>query len=214
MNQKTEPLWHMELSILAIISVQLALGDRFSFGFKDAIIILACVQLLMLILVRNSEHPEKDRWHWRITLLMTAFMTVVNLSSLLVVFETLITHPKEMSGQALILSAIGIFFTNIVLFGLWYWQLDGGGPGGRGNHKPPIDFLFPQMYVSEKITKTPNWAPDFTDYLYLSLTNATALSPTDSMPLTNRAKLFMAMQSFISGVTVVIVVTRAVAILS
>lgn len=214
MNDKAEPLWHMELAVLAIIGLQFGLGDRFTLGFKDLIIVLGCVQLLTLILIRNSARPERHKWHWRITMLMTAFMTIVNTVSLLYVFQALIIHPEDMSGRSLIVSAVGTFATNIIIFGLWYWQLDGGGPGGRGRHQPPIDFVFPQMYLDSKITKTPDWKPDFTDYLYLSVTNATAFSSTDALPLTNRAKALMALQSLVSGVTVVFVITRAVAILA
>ncbi len=210
----SEPIWHMELAVLAIIVFQFGLGDHFSFGSKYLIIVLECVQLLMLILLRNSAHPERDRWHWRITLFLTGFVTVVNIGSLLIVLRTLIEHPTGFTSRSLFLSAGATFVTNIIIFGLWYWQLDGGGPGGRGAHKPPIDFVFPQMFLDPKITQTPNWRADFIDYLYLSITNATAPGPTDVTPLTNRAKMLMAVQSFTSIILLVIVVTRAVAILT
>jgi hypothetical protein len=118
------------------------------------------------------------------------------------------------SGKQLIISALAIYLTNIIVFGLWYWQLDGGGPGGRGTHRPPVDFLFPQMNTSVKITEEPNWQPTFMDYLFVSITNGTAFSPTDALPLTHRAKLLMAIQALVSLSTVALVAARAINILA
>ena len=214
MKERIEPLWHMELAVLALIGLQILLGDRFSPGPKYFIVVLECLQLIVLILIRNSGHPEKERWHWRMMLLLTAFVSAVNTSSLLLVMRALVAHPAGLSGQTLILSALATYATNVIVFGLWYWQLDGGGPGGRGSHQPPIDFLFTQMVTDSTITKEPGWRPAFFDYLYLSITNATAFSPTDVLPLTHRAKLLMSIQSFTAFATVAVVAARAINILA
>jgi hypothetical protein len=107
---------------------------------------------------------------------------------------------------------VPIWLTNVIVFGLWYWDLDRGGPATRlhENHRRP-DFLFPQMSTPGS---GPNWTPDFLDYLYTSFTNATAFSPTDTMPLTAWAKLLMMVQSLASLLTVALVVSRAVNILN
>ena len=110
------------------------------------------------------------------------------------------------------MTAIQIWLTNVIVFGLWYWELDRGGPGARcrENHREP-DFLFPQM--STPAAAPPSWAPRFLDYLYVAFTNATAFSPTDTLPLTAWAKVLMAIQSLASLLTVALVAARAVNIL-
>jgi hypothetical protein len=105
-----------------------------------------------------------------------------------------------------------IWFTNVLAFGLWYWEFDRGGPGSRSHvhHREP-DFLFPQMANPDAAPK--DWCPSFIDYMYVTFTNATAFSPTDTMPLTQWAKLLMAVQSLASLLTVALVAARAVNIL-
>ena len=106
-----------------------------------------------------------------------------------------------------------IWLTNFLIFALWYWELDRGGPGKRAaGHDQAPDFLFPQM--SDDRIEPLNWRPQFIDYLYVSLTNATAFSPTDTMPLTPMAKSVMGIQSLVSLVTLGLIVARAVNVLS
>jgi len=96
---------------------------------------------------------------------------------------------------------MAIYLTNIIVFGLWYWELD-------NTRVEVADFLFPQMATK------PSWRPTFFDYVYVSITNATAFSPTDTLPLTHRAKFLMTLQSVTSLAIVVLVTARAVNILS
>jgi len=98
------------------------------------------------------------------------------------------------------------------VFALWYWELDRGGPDARRRprHRQP-DFLFPQMVTPA--CAGPRWAPGFVDYLYVSFTNATAFSPTDTMPLTPWAKMLLLLQALASLLTVALVAARAVNIL-
>ena len=112
----------------------------------------------------------------------------------------------------LIFAAMQIWMTNVIVFGLWYWELDRGGPSARcrTSHREP-DFLFPQM--STPAAAPPDWAPMFVDYLYVAFTNATAFSPTDTLPLTTWAKVLMAVQALASLLTVALVAGRAVNIL-
>jgi hypothetical protein len=107
---------------------------------------------------------------------------------------------------------VQIWLTLILVFSLWYWELDRGGPTIRGHadERPP-DLLFPQMATHE--LGQAEWMPGFVDYLYLSFTNATAFSPTDTMPLTPRAKVLMLVEALASITTIVMVAGRAVNIL-
>jgi len=119
----------------------------------------------------------------------------------------------KVDGHELIVSSIQIWLTNVIVFGLWYWEVDRGGPRVRcrPDHEEP-DFLFPQMVTPD--AARPRWTPTFLDYLYVSFTNATAFSPTDTMPLTVIAKMLMAVESVVSLVTVAVVAARAVNILT
>ena len=135
-----------------------------------------------------------------------------NVASLVLLIHHLLVH-QQISGRTLLFSAIQIYLTNVIIFGLWYWELDGGGPVRRlGGIAAYPDFLYPQMNAPERTP--PDWRPRFVDYLYVSLTNATAFSPTDTMPLTRRAKMLMGVQSMASLLTVALVAGRAVNILN
>jgi hypothetical protein len=121
-------------------------------------------------------------------------------------------HGGKAGGRQLIGSGIVLWVTNVLLFALWFWQLDRGGPIARftDNERQP-DFLFVQM--TERRYSPPNWKPGLIDYLYTSFTNATAFSPTDTMPLTAAAKCLMSAQAITALVTIGLVVARAVNIL-
>jgi hypothetical protein len=120
------------------------------------------------------------------------------------------------SGRELLGAAAGVWVTNVVVFGLAYWEMDRGGPLGRAGARPATahaDLWFPQD-GDAKDAAPPGWSPVFVDYLFVSLTGATAFSPTDTMPLTPRAKLLLGLQSLVSLLTVGLVAARAVNILS
>ena len=142
---------------------------------------------------------------------LTAVVSAANIASLALLCHQLFRHSTP-NGRALIVSGSLIWLTNVMIFALWYWQTDRGGPGKRaaGEDGPP-DLQFPQM--NDDRIEPPDWRPQFIDYLYVSLTNALALSPTDTLPLTPTAKSFMGIQSLVSLVTVGLVVARAVNIL-
>ena len=119
---------------------------------------------------------------------------------------------SKAEASQLVFSAIQIWLTNVIVFGLWYWELDRGGPSARctPEHREP-DFLFPQMATPS--IAPDGWFPHFVDYLYVAFTNATAFSPTDTLPLTVWAKGLMTVQSLASLLTVALVAARAVNIL-
>ena len=168
---------------------------------------------LLLVLVAATPHPEirHSLVRRRLALLLIAIVSAVNLVSLVLLVHYLLHHDVG-NGRRLIVAGVLLWCTNVLLFGLWYWQLDRGGPVDRrmGVACEP-DFLFPQM--EEPRASHKDWEPGLIDYLYVSFTNATAFSPTDTMPLTQAAKMLMALQSLGSLVTVGLVVARAVNIL-
>lgn len=156
---------------------------------------------------------RQHQWIVRLSLFLTVVVMAINFEALVSVTRALLNGAKGPSGQSLLIDALNIWFTNVVVFALWYWTIDRGGPIPRtmGNPSRP-DFLFPQMLGDAD--QHPDWTPGFLDYFYVSFTNATAFSPTDTLPLSVRAKMLMAVEAFVSLMTVGLVAARAVNILS
>jgi len=148
------------------------------------------------------------RW---LSLTMIAIVSAANSASIALLVHLLI-NGAHANAPTLLRAAVHMWVVNVLLFALWYWQLDGGGPTARPVCKPhERDFLFPQQ--TEPTLMEGGWQPRFLDYLYVSFTNASAFSPTDTMPLSRWAKMLMLVQSAISLSLAVMVVARAVNIL-
>ena len=142
---------------------------------------------------------------------MIGVVSAANSASIILLIHLLL-HGASANASTLLRAAVHMWTVNVLLFALWFWQLDGGGPADRP--ASPIaerDFLFPQQI--EPSFAEAGWHPTFIDYLYVSFTNATAFSPTDTMPLSRWAKMLMLIQSAISLALAVMVVARAVNIL-
>jgi hypothetical protein len=121
-------------------------------------------------------------------------------------------HPSVANAFSLLSSSVAIWVANVLTFSLLYWEIDRGGPYARASKssaKP--DWVFPQPATPEDLP--PDWRPLFLDYLYLGYNTATAFSPTDALPLTHRAKMLMMIESTISLLTMVIVLSRAINII-
>lgn len=169
--------------------------------------------LLMVLLVLNPRHIVRASGPLRIAgLILIALVSLGNGVAAAQLVDQLVTGGLGPTGAGLLWAGGSVFLTNILVFALWYWELDRGGPAMRalGDRQFP-DFLFPQMATPH--IADPHWEPRFADYLYLSSTNAATWGPADTLPLTRWAKLIMALQSAISLVTVALVVARAVNIL-
>jgi uncharacterized membrane protein len=207
-----EPFWPAQATILAAIALQLALPERLTAGPPWLIPSLEGALLIGMFMATprqlEHEHPRRRR----VALGLTAFVTAANIYSLGALTHFLLHHNVQ-NGRGLITSGVLIWLTNFLIFALWYWETDRGGPGRRAaGHDGPPDLLFPQM--NDDRIQPAGWRPKFIDYLYVSLTNATAFSPTDTMPLTPTAKSIMGIQSLVSLVTIGLIVSRAVNILA
>jgi uncharacterized membrane protein len=196
---------------LAAIALQLLLPGRLTVGPTWLLPALEVALLVGLTLATPRRLEREHTGRRRAALAMTALVSAANIASLVLLSRQLLRHGSP-NGRELITSGALIWLTNVIIFGLWYWETDRGGPGVRAaGHDQAPDFLFPQM--SDDRIEPINWRPQFIDYLYVSLTNAAAFSPTDTMPLSPRAKSIMGMQSLVSLVTIGLVVSRAVNIL-
>jgi uncharacterized membrane protein len=206
-----EPFWPAQLTVLAAIAIQLLLPQRLTVGPRWLVPGFEAALLIGMFIVTPNQIEDEHPRRRRIALGLTAFVSAANIYSLAALTHFLLHHEVS-QGRALIGAGVLIWLTNFLIFALWYWEIDRGGPGRRsaGNDGPP-DFLYPQM-ADDRIEPL-EWRPKFLDYLYVSLTNAMAFSPTDTMPLTSTAKSFMGIQSLVSLVTIGLIVSRAVNIL-
>ena len=208
---RAEPFWPAQATILAAIGLQLLLPARLTVGPSWLIPALEGALLIGMFLATPNqlehEHPRRRR----VALGLTAFVSVANIYSLAALTHFLLHHKVD-NGRTLVISGVLIWLTNFLIFALWFWEMDRGGPGRRAaGHDGAPDFLFPQM--SDDHIEPVDWRPMFIDYLYVSLTNNTAFSPTDTMPLSPTAKSVMGVQSVVSLLTIGLIVSRAVNIL-
>jgi hypothetical protein len=155
----------------------------------------------------SSEHRRKG------AVVLLGLLATANLVGIALVLGSLLAGHKDLRGDQLLASAGVVLFVNVVTFGLVFWELDAGGPVRRAlaESRGSPDFQFPQD--ENPGPANAQWAPRLNDYLYVAVTNSIAFSPTDAMPLTHRAKLFMGFEALIAAVTVLIVAARAVNIL-
>jgi uncharacterized membrane protein len=173
--------------------------------------------LLVALVISNPLRPTKQStWLRTISLLMLgaiAFNDVVGIVRLVnLLLNSKAANPSDLSGQNLIRVAVVIWLTNVIVFALAYFELDQGGPYPRIQNEGRADFQFPQQ-TEDLRTAWAGWRPAFVDYLFLSFTNSTAFSPTDTMPLSRWAKMLMLAQSASSLVTIGVIAARAVNVL-
>jgi len=182
------------VAIVAAAALQLFLSQKFTLIHPRWLLPLLELGLLASLTVINPLHMDRHTPIGR------------NLDT------KIIGGTAGANAGPLLGSAAAIYLTNIIAFGIWYWELDRGGPLGRAAARNPHpDFLFPQMTQEHLVSE--HWEPHFGDYLYVSFTNATAFSPTDTMPLTRGVKFLMALQSAIALSTTALVIARAINIL-
>ena len=209
--RKHDPLWHVYITIVAAIILQLSLPESFAAGSRYFLPILEVIFLLVLA-ATNSRFLFVKHVIRRInSVFILALVAFGNIYALQRVSTELLAGGRISNGHALILAAINIYLTNVIVFALLYWLIDGGGPSHRILKIKRRDFLFAQMTATDFVRST--WMPSFLDYLALSGNTALAFSPTDTMPLTSRGKLLMLIQAFVSLVIVGLVAARAVNIL-
>jgi len=213
-----ESRWEAAPAIAIVVGIQVLLalvsrGERWTLWDFDwwVWLVPAAPELALLVpLAWQLPRRQLEQLGLRRTASL-ALLGVVSLANafLLVSVVASLVRGDERSGGQLLLKAIAVWGTNVVAFGLWYWAFDRGGPVRRLRpNPPPPDFQFPQMENPQ--LAEPNWQPELVDYLYVSFTNSIAFSPTDSMPLTRRAKLLMLAESGTSALTILLVAARAV----
>jgi hypothetical protein len=188
------------------------LGHRLWWMWLVVAVPYLCLSATLLLglgrLVRHDSRRE-------IVIALLVLVWVLNVTGVLVLVVSLVFHSAvHISGRQLLFSGGTAWLTNAIAFGLAFWEMDCGGPVARALSAAPRkpDFQFPQDENPQLARE--GWAPRLWDYLFTSLTNATAFSPTDAMPLTRPAKALMAAESTLSAITLLLVAARAVNILA
>jgi uncharacterized membrane protein len=207
---RRDPFWPAQVTVLAAIVLSLDLPSYLTIKVVWLIPAIEGVLLVGLVLLtpRMGEMGTRRR---ALALTLIGVVSASNLLNLILLVHRLLNGPAT-SGRPLVLAGVEIWITNILLFAVWYWELDRGGPlARRADEVQAPDFLFPQM--TENDLGGMAWRATFVDYLYVSFTNASAFSPTDTMPLSPAAKMMMLVQSTASLVTIGMVLARAVNIL-
>lgn len=211
-----EHRWPAAISVLVMIVLQAKVLNELRLRPGWVLPAAEAALLLILLAIDPGRMNRESRVLRMLGLILVGAASVANAAAgARLVYDIVTVHADlgRLSPAELLITGGAVWLTNVIVFALWYWELDSGGPAARANaaHDRP-DFLFPQMTTPPELVR-PDWEPGFVDYLYLAFTNATAFSPTDTLPLTRWAKLAMMFQSVVSFVVVILVVARAINIL-
>lgn len=202
------------LAVLVLVAMPLILPQHLTLG-PGWILPALGVLFLAFIAIADPDRTGRGASIARVFMLMLTFVLIVGGAwTTFRLTDDLITGgPSTDSASALLSSGALVWVNNSILFGLLFWELDGGGPARRASGSQSAQgFAFPQQ-LSPTVAPE-RWQPAFVDYLYVGFTNGLAFSPTDAMPLTAWAKLTMAVQAMISFVILGLVISRAVNILN
>ena len=212
------------IAVIAGVLLYIALPPKLTIGPVWIVPLLVVIVLVPIIALKPTT-VHSSRILRALSIALIAILNVFNVISIVLLVNMLLNphapgHAGLSAAELLRYGAL-IWMTNIIVFALWFWEVDGDGPFERercvsAQDFGEPDFLFPQMSIDRsRIKGLPiNWKPMFLDYLYLSFTNALAVSPTDTMPLTRIAKMLMLVESLISFFTVALILARSVNILS
>ena len=223
-------IWLARAAVLAIVALQVLLVNDLSPIPRWILPALELALLAPLSIAtawsldsaRKTANAEDPSDHWATVtrnrsairtafLWLTGLVSAANLISLNgLVFAILGGHAAN--GKSLLVDSLNIWATNLIVFALWYWNIDRKVPTTLEEESAP-DFVFTQQTLPASLVRR-TYIPGFIDYLFLAFTNATAFSPSDTFPLTARAKLLMMLQALISLVTIALVAARAVGILA
>lgn len=209
---KGEPRWGVSIAVGVVVALQLSLPPSLEFPPRWLLPVVGSVLLAGLLIANPRSVDRRSTGIHATSILLTGIMSLANAVSAGRLIHSLLDGRAASDAGLLLRWGGTIWVANIVVFALWYWDLDRGGPASRALAlREHPDLLFPQMANPE--TAPADWQPEFVDYLYLSFTTSTAFSPTDVLPLARWAKMTMMLQTMVSIATVVLVVARAVNVL-
>jgi hypothetical protein len=210
-------------AILAAMALYLLLPNPLILGPRLAVPALELALFIPLVLANPKRMTKETKALRLLSIGLVLLIAIANTVALVLLVDQLVNvHTKQ--GAQLLLGAGQVWVTNMIVFALAFWELDRGGPVTRTRipreKVPPADFRFPQDEdhdaideVAARSSAKSDWSPAFLDYFYVSITNSSAFSPTDTMPLSHRAKMLMATESVSAIVLSVIVIAKGVSLL-
>src|SRR5579875_812379 len=202
------PRWQAAIGILVLGFINFILPSDLTLGPRWLLPIIELILLVPLVVEGLTNRGLPPRIRRLLALILLGVVTVGMLGTVILLVLSLSNSATK--AVALLRDAVLIWASNILVFALWYWEIDGGGPlKRREKGHQAADFLFPQQADGN----SSGWVPHFLDYVFLAFTAATALSPTDTFPLSRAAKFLMMLEAIISMVVVVLLAARAVNIL-
>jgi hypothetical protein len=215
-----ESRWPAAIATVVAILLYAALPSELLVGPRYVVPVLELVILAVVVAANPVRMTRQTRRSRIAALILTFLIMATNLGSLVLLLHRLVATGSSQGG-ALLLAALQVWLTNVIVFGLAYWELDRGGPVLRRHtarpQLPAADFRFPQDEDHDTIDEVAKgssaksgWLPSYVDYAYVSLSNSSAFSPTDTMPLTSRAKMLMASESTMALVTSIVVIAKGV----
>lgn len=202
-----EPRWPAFIAIISVGGIYISLPESLLTGPRWVLpVLIAVLTIPAMVTHRKKLH------HLNAILgfIISSVLTLSLVASLWLLVRALPAHKE--TPLAMLVSAASLWITNILVFALWYWRLDAGGPHHREKKKTHVEgaFLFPQMTIGDDKGR---WSPNFVDYLFLAFNTSTAFSPTDAPVMYRWAKILMMLQSLISLMIIVLLAARAVNIL-
>ncbi len=218
-----EPRLPATIAVLAAVALYTLLPTRLIVGPRFIVPILELLLFIPLVAANPRRMTRHNRALRRLAIALVLLIALANAVALVLLIRELVAG-RTPHGPALLRAAGQVWLTNIIVFALAYWELDRGGPVSRTQtprlELPAADFRFPQDEDHDAIAEvaagssaTSGWVPGFIDYLYVSVTNSSAFSPTDTMPLSPRAKVLMAIESVSAVVLSVLVIAHGVSVL-
>lgn len=204
-----ESRWPEFVAAIAVVAGQTQLAG--SLQLQPAWVLPGVAGALLVVSIGFYISPKKPGGLERmISIVFACVLVIANMGSLVALVRDVFTG-SSLQPIDLLLSGIALWVVNVLVFAIVYWELDGGGPEARLEQREGFpDFVFPQQLDHGGLLAPADWRPSFGDYLYISLTTATAFSPTDTMPYTKRAKFSMGVQSVFSFAIAAVLIARAV----
>jgi uncharacterized membrane protein len=207
-----ERRWPMALAVLAAVALQVGSPHRGRLPGWWVFPVIEVAVLLLIVAADPGRIDRRTRVSRGLTFALIAIMTVGTAGGLMVLLYDIINSVKGVTATVLLGRGAALWVTNVIVFSLWFWEIDRGGPAERFAGAGVVaSFAFPENAMPEFAPKA--WMPRYPDYLYLSFTNATAFSPTDTLPVKTWAKMTMMLESAISLVTAILVIARAINVL-
>ena len=222
-QSRGEHRWPAFIAVIVALGLYALLPSSFLPALRYTVVGIGLALLIPVFVLNPLRLTKQTRWSRELSIGLAGLLAVANGVALVQLVFQLVSGDRD-DGVTLILAALQVWTTQVIVFGLLFWDLDRGGPVRRSTGKrsdlPEADFRFPQDENGDNVAEVAagssqksGWTANYLDYLYFSLTNSMAFSAADAMPLTHRAKILSGLEAFGAYVLLALVIARAVSLL-